>query len=459
MARLSVTWGNPRLTVTYPAVASELAKLLVADLSGVSAFAPGLEQEHRLASALSASTEVGGDIQAGEFTLSAALAATGAFIPDISQTHHLGAALSGVGAASSDITVSFDLATALEATSALTGGVQQTHALGAALTGAGALTGDVEVTAGASDPAFRVAVVPYTGDGTDDKAITGMGFEPTMVLTLEVDNTSGARRYFSDSVSLGNSPPKAWEPNSSDSYFGTFTVDWSFIATTGGVKSFDADGITIGDDEDRMNGIGSEYVAIGFKAGEGTETANFEVQDAGNSGGTGNNVAHSLGTAPVWIMRKIQSPDNKDWITDWGFTQDADGFGAPASQTQGITGVSASDWTRGDDTDWNGGPGKHPAVLIGGDDVSGKFKTGTYTGDGANGNAITGLGFQPSLVMIRAIDAAGAFVLVDDLSPKTALNLNNGNRGSGFSLDADGFTVDSGDCNVNTETYRYFAWV
>ena len=104
-----------------------------------------------------------------------------------------------------------------------------------------------------------------------------------------MDNTSGARRYFSDSVSLGTSPPKAWEPNSSDPDFGTFTVDWSFIGPSGGVKSFDSDGITIGDDEGRMNGFDTEYVAIGFKAGEGAETANFEVQDAGNSGGIGNN--------------------------------------------------------------------------------------------------------------------------------------------------------------------------
>ena len=69
-------------------------------------------------------------------------------------------------------------------------------------------------------------------------------------------------------------------------------------------------------------------------------------------------------------------------------------FGAPASQTQGITGVSASEWTRGDDTDWNGGSGNHPAYLFGGEDVSGKFKTGTYTGDGVQRQRDHGAGLS-----------------------------------------------------------------
>jgi len=365
-----------------------------------------------------------------------------------------------VGALSADLRAgAFELSAALAGAGALSGDVTQTHELGAAPAGAGALTGDVEVTSGSSDPAFRASVVPYTGDATDGKAITGMGFEPTLVLIIETANTSGARRFFSDSVSLGTSPPKAWEPNSSDGFFGTFTVDWSFLGSTGGVKSFDSDGVTIGDDTARMNGQSTAYAAIGFKAGEGAETANFDVQDDGSSGAAGNTQPHNCETAPVWIMRKVQSPDVTDWITDWGFTQEGTGMGSPTSQSQGITGVSSSDYTRGNDSDWNGGSGNHPTYLFGGDNVSGKYATGTYSGDGSAGNAITGLGFQPSLVMIRAVDGAGAFVLIDDLSPKTALNLNDGNRGGGFSLDSDGFTVDAGDVNRSGEDYRYFAWV
>ena len=103
MARLNVTWGNPRLTVRYPAVAAELAKLLAADLSGAFDFAPGLEQEHRLAALMDAvGAFAGGPLVTAIFNLEATLSATGALSVDLSQSQGLAAQITATAALSAN---------------------------------------------------------------------------------------------------------------------------------------------------------------------------------------------------------------------------------------------------------------------------------------------------------------------------------------------------------------------
>ena len=60
--------------------------------------------------------------------------------------------------------------------------------------------------------------------------------------------------------------------------------------------------------------------------------------------------------------------------------------------------------------------------------------------------------------MIRSTDFEGLFILSDDLNGDTAYDVFAGGRDADFTLDADGFTVDAGDVNMNNIDYRYFAW-
>ena len=98
-----------------------------------------------------------------------------------------------------------------------------------------------------------------------------------------------------------------------------------------------------------------------------------------------------------------------------------------------------------------------------------RVATGTYAGDNAPTRAITGLGFQPDLVLLFARTSTsngGAYRLFAKSQHDSGLwsiNVSSGiARNSAIkSLDADGFTVsDTPDTlNDNRYTYAYFAFV
>ena len=106
-----------------------------------------------------------------------------------------------------------------------------------------------------------------------------------------------------------------------------------------------------------------------------------------------------------------------------------------------------------------------------------RIKTGTYTGDGATSLAITGVGFQPLLLIITArqtSNADGAWVgfttdqIMDDNAAGGSISLESVWAGAGqfrtneiISLDTDGFTVDDDGAdahpNKNSQVYNYIA--
>jgi len=408
MARLSVVAGAPRRGIVFPAETGDIRRLLKA--------------------APSAAFALTGDLISAD-TFAASFGASAALTADLAGGENLRAVLNGAAA--------------------FAAGVQQTQHLGAALAGTGALTGDLDVSAGGSDPAFRAAAVTYTGNG-GTQSITGVGFEPDMVIIMAADVTSGADRHVIDK---GNGVGVGWQPGG-----GGFPA-FDNTQTFDGITSFDADGFSLGSDS-RTNGSGQDYVAVCFAPGTGTETANFQVQKITNTAGS-QAFAHTLGTTPVWAWCKDDEEESSDWITDAGTgVASVDLGGTLVANANTVEAVSASDITLGDDLLWNAGSDDVPLYLFGGDEASGAYKTGTYSGTGGSGNAITGLGFQPSVVMIRSLDGTGACVLSAGFSPQSAFNLLDGGREGTFSLDADGFTVDgSGAINRSGENFRYFAWV
>jgi hypothetical protein len=93
--------------------------------------------------------------------------------------------------------------------------------------------------------------------------------------------------------------------------------------------------------------------------------------------------------------------------------------------------------------------------------VDGYSKVGSYTGDGSTSNAITGLGFQPRFVMIKAINRTGEWIIVDsergegNSMPIEGRPENNRVAANSFSLDSDGFTIETSDSDVNTNGFSY----
>jgi len=87
------------------------------------------------------------------------------------------------------------------------------------------------------------------------------------------------------------------------------------------------------------------------------------------------------------------------------------------------------------------------------------IKTGSYTGDGGNTKAITGVGFQPTHIKLHRED--DTFVMEKFAGDGTwATYANNYVEDVIISFDADGFTVgDSGENpNENLIVVNYIAW-
>ena len=90
-------------------------------------------------------------------------------------------------------------------------------------------------------------------------------------------------------------------------------------------------------------------------------------------------------------------------------------------------------------------------------------KIGSYSGTGSS-NSITGLGFQPSWVMIKCSTANEDWAIFDASRGANTFLVANSTGAeqafSGFSFDSDGFTVpaSSGMTNGSGQTYLYTAF-
>ena len=500
-----MTWGEPRRTVTYPAASTELAKLLGAALSGAGDLAGDARQDHLLAALVDGASDfAGGPLVTEIFNLSADVASAADVAPDLQQTHLLASVL-GAGAGASvnlvqdqffasalsaasdlvgeieethalaaeldvtsdlvgEIGVSFNLGAAIDATSDIAGNAQQDHALNLDIFAASDLVGELELAINLaadisatsdlagdieSTPAGNLAeaaVVSFTGSGAS-QSVTGVGFQPDMIIFFGQDTSTLARRpMIADRVSLGTG--KVWDASETDGIWVWFT-----ISDSNSVTSFDADGFTVGS-SNRVNPSGVVMGALCLKNGD-----QFEVIDKSNTGAS-QTVAHNLGGAPTWAICKQTNVPAGEWVSGWTTgSEAADNFGeAKSSISNAVTAVSSSDITIGTQNEWNPSSGSAPLYLFADTAAGGSFAAGTYTGSGASGKAITGLGFQPSVVLVRAVDGAGVFLLSTITAPDTALELSAPAWDATFSFDTDGFTVNSGDVNRSTEEYRYWAW-
>jgi len=99
-----------------------------------------------------------------------------------------------------------------------------------------------------------------------------------------------------------------------------------------------------------------------------------------------------------------------------------------------------------------------------------RIKTGTYTGDGTIGKAITGVGFEPKYLHIwehpLSEEVSGHYEKLDQGWGDYAYSGQNSSVNDTYadrikSLDADGFTVSDGGSNVNPNrngtVYDYLA--
>ena len=253
-------------------------------------------------------------------------------------------------------------------------------------------------------------------------------------------------------------------------------------ATNSNFSSFDSDGFTVVGGT-AYNLSGNNYVAWCWKAG-GTAVTNTDGSvnsqvsanvDAGFSvvefnpnltSGQSCTVGHGLSQAPELIITKSRT-NTLNWFT-WTTAIDgsldvlrlnqtnakSDDTVTPASptatvfsQNYGYTSTSTS------------------IIAYCFHSVEGFIKIGTYSGTGAD-QAITGVGFQPSVVIAKRTDSTSNWVIADDVRLTSGEsnflypNLNNAESISAvITMESDGFSMDGGgaDYNASGGTYLYIA--
>ena len=348
-----------------------------------------------------------------------------------------------------------------------------------------------------STPAFRnprkhFHILTYTGNSTNNRAITGLGFSPDLVW---IKRRSGGNQSpfwvsrgmtISDSGGTGNVGPLA--PN--QDYAQTSTN------TDGGFASFDIDGFTLGKGSStanadapyqRNNADSATYVAWCWKAGGATTVANTDgsvasavsVNKEGGfsivtyTGPNGNGtIGHGLGKAPKWIViKRLETAST--WVVyheSIGNTKrlglDLAGGSSTSSNWWNNTSPTSTTFSVGTDAGHGGSTDDYVAYCW--TDVPGFSKFGSYVGNGDGNGQYVYLGFRPAFILIKR-EASESWIIADykrnsndRTSPADSYFSANGNgaesTGIIYDLVQNGVKFQSSSQNESGSVYYYAAF-
>lgn len=211
----------------------------------------------------------------------------------------------------------------------------------------------------------------YTGDDAATQAITGVGFEPDLLMV----KADGAYQGWMVHIDMADNEAKG--------------LVGSDALLSGRISTLDSDGFTVGT-HDEANKDGVVYYFIAFE-----ESADLAV---GSFVGTGAKTITGLSFQPemVWLMGSasgdnstavLKSVDHDNATTDWDGYDAWDHIGSMTSD--------------GFSTNWRtNGSATYYWVAI--NESASSFEHGEFTGDANDNRQITAPNFQPDFTMIIA---------------------------------------------------------
>ena len=314
----------------------------------------------------------------------------------------------------------------------------------------------------------------YTGNGST-QTISGLNFSPDLVW---IKNRAAADNY-----KLLDTVRGATEELESN------TID-AEATNADGLTAFTSDGFSLGAD-DEYNTSSEAYVGWTWDAGSSTVTntqgsitsqvranvsAGFSVVTYTGSGANAT-VGHGLGVAPSMYI--VKNRTGTSGFSDWYVYHAALGAGAYlflnlTFAEQSSTGVwnntspTSTVFSLGAGSGGNYSAANHVAYCF--SPVVGYSAMGSYVGNGsATGPVISGLGFQPYFVMIKASSTTGDWWMYDGARStsnprinKLKANTSDAEDTAGEDVDfqLDGFQIKTSDSglNQNAATYIYAAF-
>jgi len=280
-------------------------------------------------------------------------------------------------------------------------------------------------TNGLDKPSDYFETKLWSGNATDDRAISGLDFAPNWVWIKNRTDTNSHAIF--DTV------------RGATKYIESDTTDAEATGATF-LKSFTSDGFTLGT-AGRVNANSQNYVSWNWKAGTsvsgntgGSGTAKTYTgsvnTDAGFSiiryignGTAGHTIPHHLGTTPAWIIcrtisaskewdvyhHKLASSPERDCIV---LNTDAAAVGAStAADKWNNTLPTSSVVTLGDSSQLNTNDGT--CIMYAFAEKKGYSKFGSYTGNGNADGTFVYLGFKPAWVMIKKTNNTEVWLIMD----------------------------------------------
>ncbi|MDO8661655.1 MAG: Ig-like domain-containing protein, partial [Candidatus Omnitrophota bacterium] len=229
----------------------------------------------------------------------------------------------------------------------------------------------------------------YTGDGTDNKNISGVGFNPGFVLIKNTTTNLGA---FSCRSIIGDYSP-------------LFTAAANVSDVIQSLDTPAGDGFQVGTNA-YVNAVSSTYYYAAFSGPPAAAAAgNFTMAKGSYSGNGTTQSISSLGFRPELVIIKSISTDYAVFRSS-AMYGDRSAYLANSSTgdlSGGVTSLDSDGFTVGSDStvNTNGGTYYWEAFDIPSTGAV-DFQVGSYLGSSTDNRSITGVGFKPNLVVIKA---------------------------------------------------------
>ena len=255
------------------------------------------------------------------------------------------------------------------------------------------------------DPSSYFKTLLYTGNATNDRTITGVGFQPDLLWIKDRDTASNAgRHYLFDKL----------RQSGGESVLGMVTDDNgddNDMSANGRFNGIRSDGFEVSGSDVDTNANATKYVTYSWKE---SATAGFDIVSYSGTGSS-RTVSHSLGVAPEMMMIKNRSA-NENWIVyHAGIASDAETDyiilntnGAAGDDTWlNDTAPTSSQWEySGGGATFNNSGNDYIAYLWA--SVEGYSKVGYYYGDGQQAGPFIFTGFKPSWVLVKNVENASS---------------------------------------------------
>jgi hypothetical protein len=294
----------------------------------------------------------------------------------------------------------------------------------------------------------------WSGNATDDRAISGLDFAPNWVWIKNRTDTNSHALF--DTV------------RGATKYIESDTSDAEATGATF-LKSFTSDGFTLGT-AGRVNANSQNYVSWNWKKVAGV----FDIQTYSGASNT-RTISHNLGSVPkAMIFKRF---DDGAWIV---YHVDAGGANKylvlnttaavdTATTLFNNTVPTSSVFSVGNTNSTNGSGIDYVVYLFG--NKQGVSKCGSYTGNGNADGTFVYTGFLPAFVMIKKSSAAENWGIYDTKrnvnGTTNTLPLqadNNGaeadNTGKNLDILSNGIKIKTANGELNTSggTYIYMAF-